>query len=374
MSPLQSLLDQRQLWRARDAGAAGADVLATGWLRLDRELYGAGWPMAGISELLCAEPVLAWQLLQPALVRLSQQLRLLVWIGHERAPYLPAWLRAGLNAGRCLLVRANDEEAPWAAEQALRLAHGGAVLLQANKLNADRLRRLQLAAQSGNSFLFLLRPLSAQRQTSPAALRLAIQPAKAGLQVALLKRRGGAALAPFVVPLLPAMSSPSAMPVAPVMSVAPAMPALSGVGMPLQSALLRHSEHTVSQQALTTAAVGVVGQKTVALAITGNNNLASSNHATGNEQVAANRSVWDKQASVTLPPRMAASFLFGASMPITASRAANAQHHTQTFNKAPITVASEPAPARSTELMLASEAESITDSADAHAVTGVHAS
>lgn len=324
MSPLQSLLDQRQLWRAREAGDAGADVLATGWPRLDRELYGAGWPTAGISELLCAEPVLAWQLLQPALVRLSQQLRLLIWIGHERAPYLPAWLRAGLNAGRCLLVRANEEEAPWAAEQALRLAQGGAVLLQANKLNADRLRRLQLAAQSGNSFLFLLRPLSAQRQTTPAALRLAIQPATAGLQVALLKRRGGAALAPFVVPLRPAMSLPSAMLVSPVV---PARPSLAGGGVPLQSMPSRHSEQVVNQQALATATVGVVGQKMVALGTTGTNNLASSNHATGNDPVAANWSVWDKQASVTLPPRMAASFLFDASLPIAAARAVNVQRH-----------------------------------------------
>ena len=133
----------------------------------------------------------------------------------------------------------------------------------------------------------------------------------------------------------------------------------------------RHSEDVVSQQILATATVGVAGQKTVALGTTGINNLASSNHATGNDRVAASRSVWDKQASVTLPPRMAASFLFDASLPITASRAANAQRHglaqrqaqqqtqqqtqqqAQLFNKVPVRSASEPVVGLSAESMQA---------------------
>ncbi|NQD37701.1 translesion DNA synthesis-associated protein ImuA [Permianibacter sp. IMCC34836] len=202
-SSLQQLLDQRQLWRGRDTGEATA-VLPTGWPQLDRELYGAGWPMASLSELLCREPVLAWQLLLPALVQLSQQQRLLIWIGHEQPPYAPAWQKAGLCLSRCLLVRASEDEAPWAAEQALRLAQGGAVLLQSKALNTERLRRLQLAAQSGGSYAFLLRPPAAQRQTTPASLRMQLQAAPGGVQVQVLKRRGGAATTTFTVPTSPA--------------------------------------------------------------------------------------------------------------------------------------------------------------------------
>ena len=199
-SSLQQLLDQRQLWRGRDAGDSVA-ALPTGWFRLDRELYGAGWPQGCLTELLCSEPVLAWQLLQPALVQLSQQQRLLLWIGYEQPPYAPAWYKAGLQLTRCLLVRANEDQAPWAAEQALRLAQGGAVILQSNVLTPDRLRRLQMAAQAGNSHAFLLRPLSAQRQTTPASLRLQLAPAVAALQLQILKRRGGTASEPFSVPM-----------------------------------------------------------------------------------------------------------------------------------------------------------------------------
>lgn len=215
-SSLQQLLDQRQLWRGRDAGDS-VTALPTGWQRLDRELYGAGWPQGCLTELLCSEPVLAWQLLQPALVRLSQQQRLLLWIGHEQPPYAPAWYRAGLRLSRCLLVRANEDQAPWAAEQALRLAQGGAVILQSTVLTPDRLRRLQLAAQAGNSHAFLLRPLSAQRQTTPASLRLQLAPAVAALQLQILKRRGGTASEPFSLP----------MPVASAVLPAPTVVALS---------------------------------------------------------------------------------------------------------------------------------------------------
>lgn len=215
-SSLQQLLDQRQLWRGRDAGDS-VTALPTGWQRLDRELYGAGWPQGCLTELLCSEPVLAWQLLQPALVRLSQQQRLLLWIGHEQPPYAPAWYKAGLRLPRCLLVRANEDQAPWAAEQALRLAQGGAVILQSSVLTPDRLRRLQLAAQAGNSHAFLLRPLSAQRQTTPASLRLQLAPAVAALQLQILKRRGGTASEPFSVP----------MPVAAAVLPAPTVVALS---------------------------------------------------------------------------------------------------------------------------------------------------
>lgn len=215
-SSLQQLLDQRQLWRGRDAGDS-VTALPTGWQRLDRELYGAGWPQGCLTELLCSEPVLAWQLLQPALVRLSRQQRLLLWIGHEQPPYAPAWYKAGLQLTRCLLVRANEDQASWAAEQALRLAQGGAVILQSTVLTPDRLRRLQLAAQAGNSHAFLLRPLSAQRQTTPASLRLQLEPAVAALQLQILKRRGGTASEPFSVP----------MPVAAAVLPAPTVVALS---------------------------------------------------------------------------------------------------------------------------------------------------
>lgn len=200
MSSLQQLLEQRQLWHGRDAGTS-AVALSTGWPRLDRELYGAGWPTASLTELLCSEAVLGWQLLLPVLTTLSQQQRLLVWIGQQQAPYAPTWRRAGMQLARCLLVRAGEDEAPWAAEQALRLAQGGAVVLQSSALNSEHLRRLQLAAQTGNSYAFLLRPVSAQRRTTPASLRLLVQSSDKGFQLQVLKRRGGMATAPFALPV-----------------------------------------------------------------------------------------------------------------------------------------------------------------------------
>ena len=55
------------------------------------------------------------------------------------------------------------------------------------------LRRLQLAAETGRSLALLFRGPEAARQHSPAALRLAVRPAAAGMEVAVLKQRGGRA-------------------------------------------------------------------------------------------------------------------------------------------------------------------------------------
>jgi hypothetical protein len=53
------------------------------------------------------------------------------------------------------------------------------------------LRRLQLAAQAGKSWGLLYRPLRCAATASPAALRMALAPAKDGVSVNILKRRGG---------------------------------------------------------------------------------------------------------------------------------------------------------------------------------------
>ncbi len=309
LSSLQSLLDQRQLWRARESGDAGAHALASGWPRLDRELYGAGWPMASLSEMFCAEPMLVWQLLQPALVQLSQQQRLLIWIGHQQPPYAPAWQRAGLQLPRCLLVRASEDEAPWAAEQALRLAQGGAVILQADKLSPDRLRRLQLAAQAGNSFGFLLRPLAAQRHTSPAVLRLTVQAADSGLQLAVLKRRGGTATAPFVVPTAatkPVLSTVASL--ARQREQAGFASAVSGSvvsGSVGAGPVVSVQVNSVSVNSVPAGATTELSAVAVQAAV---ENVLAPVAQQRESKISVSRSSVSR-SSVTLPPRMAASFL-----------------------------------------------------------------
>jgi hypothetical protein len=53
------------------------------------------------------------------------------------------------------------------------------------------LRRLQLAAEAGESLAFIYRPAVTLDRSSPAALRIVLRPAAAALDVEVLKARGG---------------------------------------------------------------------------------------------------------------------------------------------------------------------------------------
>jgi cell division inhibitor SulA len=84
-----------------------------------------------------------------------------------------------------------DEDARWSTEQILRGGQAGAALLWSATDDDRSLRRLQLAAETGNAFSFLYRPASALRRPSPAALRVALFPAHGGTRADLIKVRGG---------------------------------------------------------------------------------------------------------------------------------------------------------------------------------------
>ena len=93
------------------------------------------------------------------------------------------------------------DDAWWAAEQALRSGACGTVLVWLRAPDERRMRRLQLAAETGRAWGVLFRPGCAARERSPAALRLHLAPAASGLAVYVLKRRGGPVTKPVRVDL-----------------------------------------------------------------------------------------------------------------------------------------------------------------------------
>jgi hypothetical protein len=137
----------------------------------------------------------------PALAQLSRAGRYLVWITPPCLPYAPALAQHGLVLDQLVLVQAHDASAVlWAAEQALRCPAVGAVLAWPPAIDDRRVRRLQLAAETGGSCGLLYRPPAAALQHSPAALRLRLRPEGAGLRVEIQKARGGRAHALVVHP------------------------------------------------------------------------------------------------------------------------------------------------------------------------------
>lgn len=182
------------LCRSGPRAAAGrAAATSSGLEALDAVLPEGGWPRGAVTELMPdAFGVGEIGLLLPALAALSQAGQPLAWIA---PPYLPCALglaQGGIELTQLLLVAARDDrEALWAAEQALRCPSFGAVLLWPTALTDRSVRRLQLAAEASGSIGFLFRPATAVATPSPAALRLRLHPRREGLEVRIIKARGG---------------------------------------------------------------------------------------------------------------------------------------------------------------------------------------
>lgn len=191
---LDGLISQRRVWRGQTVAAAPTSLQPTGWAELDAALPTGGWPDAALSEvLLPADGVGELQLLWPTLARLSQPRdAVIVLVAPPYRPYPPAWHAAGLRLDALQVVEPRTpRDALWAAEQCLRSGACSAVLCWPKQADDRALRRLQVAAETGQVLGFAFRPLKAAVNPSPAALRIAIDTRPRQLRV--LKCRGGLA-------------------------------------------------------------------------------------------------------------------------------------------------------------------------------------
>jgi hypothetical protein len=208
-----------RLWRAREPGAGSAAPAGppTGHAALDRCLPGGGWPRQGLIEILsdqCGSGEL--RLLLPALATLCRDEDhdtvhppprpghagsampphgrgsggWIAWVSPPYRPYAPSLADWGIDVARMLVVDGAGAT-EWAMDQALRSEACSAVLGWANPRDPQALRRLQLAAEASGSLAVLYRPLQAGLTPSPAVLRLALLGGSDGLQVRIVKSRGG---------------------------------------------------------------------------------------------------------------------------------------------------------------------------------------
>ena len=188
---LDGLIDQRRVWRGRQESSP-IGVQPTGHADLDAVLPAGGWPPAALSEILLpANGSGELQLLWPTLARLSQAGERVVLVAPPFIPYPHAWMAAGVRLQNLSVVHAQGKNALWAAEQCLRSGSCAAVLCWPQNPDDKALRRLQVAAETGETLGFALREQQAAQNPSPAALRLSLQ-GPAG-QVRVLKCRGGLA-------------------------------------------------------------------------------------------------------------------------------------------------------------------------------------
>jgi len=163
---------------------------------LDAILPGGGWQAGTIIELMpVCEGIGELRLLMPTLAQITQSERHVAMIAPPYIPFAPALLQHGLRLEHFWIIRAQTAtDILWSAEQTLRCKSFGAVLTWPISIRDREVRRLQLAAEAGNSIGFVYRPPAAALESSPAAVRLRLEGATDGqLSIDVVKCRGARA-------------------------------------------------------------------------------------------------------------------------------------------------------------------------------------
>lgn len=178
------------LWRASQLGRSPTRCIDTGHPTLSNLLPGGGWPTGALIDLLVQQPGIGeLRLLAPALAKGSS--RKVAFLQPPHAPQAIALAAMGVPPDSALWLRANTTaDALWAAEQVLRSGSCGVLLFWQTQIRSESLRRLHLAAQAGEALFFIMRPLAAAQDASPAPLRLGLRPKAGGLEVEFVKRQG----------------------------------------------------------------------------------------------------------------------------------------------------------------------------------------
>ncbi len=207
---LDALLAARTVWHAGRTATADVACESTGHDALDTLLPQGGWPPRALTELLLpADGIGELSLLLPTLARLTQAGETVALVAPPYVPYAPAWQSAGVELAQLQVVDAAPRDALWAFEQCLRSGACAAVLGWPVTGDAQALRRLQVAADSGQCLAFALRDRRHAANPSPAALRIEAVCARGGVEWNVRKCRGGNAPAhAFVVTaVMPAAES-----------------------------------------------------------------------------------------------------------------------------------------------------------------------
>jgi hypothetical protein len=203
VTSLETLLAARTLWHAGRSAIVTADGEPTGHDALDALLPQRGWPRRALTEfLLPADGIGELSLLMPTFARLTQAGDTVAVIAPPYLPYAPAWQASGVNLKQLQIIEAAPRDALWAFEQCLRSGACAAVVGWPTRADAPAMRRLQVAADSGECLGFALRDRRHAANPSAAALRMeAVCDARGGIQWQVRKCRGGPAPSQTFVPV-----------------------------------------------------------------------------------------------------------------------------------------------------------------------------
>lgn len=199
---LEQLLRRGDVWRGRSQCFVPQAALDTGHAELNAGLLNSGWPLASLVEI-CQPGALQgpantgavsqgeWLLLTPALRQLKDGYTVL--LNPPAKPFAPGLIQAGIDLDRLLIVEAEKKVDFLASFTELARAEICVAIMAwqpKQNLNYTELRKCQLACSDGKGLYLLFRPVSVQRQSSPAALRLRVKLHLRSLEIQIFKQKG----------------------------------------------------------------------------------------------------------------------------------------------------------------------------------------
>src|SRR3954468_19343616 len=115
------------VWRGSELGSPVTAVLSTGFVALDAELPGQGWPCHSLTEVLQPQPTVAeWRLLAPAVRAVVARGGDIVVVGPPKLPHLPGLRHAGIDERRLVWIQAEaPAERLWVTEQLVKTNAAG---------------------------------------------------------------------------------------------------------------------------------------------------------------------------------------------------------------------------------------------------------
>lgn len=164
----------------------------TGFNCLDDELQLGGWPTYGAVEVLSDhDGSECMSLFLPTMQKLSTEQRWQAFINAPHTPYAPLLRAHNIPSEQILMVHPKHrDETLWATEQAVRSTTCSTVFawLGSTHYRYAEIRKLQLAAASTDTLLFLFRSSDSLLDSTPVSLRLHINTYR---EVTVIKQRGG---------------------------------------------------------------------------------------------------------------------------------------------------------------------------------------
>lgn len=194
------------VWRGSQLGGGRAGFVSSGFPALDAELVDGGWPTGCLIEVLQPQPsLLEWRLIGPCLRALVSGGRSVVVIGHPKRPNLVGLRHLGIEEDNLLWIKVDlPSHRLWVTEQAIRSNSAAAILTWLPQARPEQLRRLQVLAQACEGPVFIIRPVQARHDPSPAPLRVyASVLVDWQLRAEIFKRRGSPLETPLHLDSIP---------------------------------------------------------------------------------------------------------------------------------------------------------------------------